>query len=68
MKQMHEKISESIISNIDKSDKDHKLIEEIAKHSTKEIIKSGQRFNSELNTLMVPNLLNHVSELVKNDN
>lgn len=65
---MHEKISESIISNIDRSDENHKLIQEIAKYSTKEIIKSGQRFNSDLNTIMIPNLLNQISELLKNDN
>lgn len=67
-KLLHDKISDSIIKNIDQSDENLDELKEVSKFSIREIIKSGSRFHSELNTILVPNLLNKISDIIKNDN
>ena len=65
MKTLNEKIVESIIENIpeDILKENGDVLKDILKQTVKEIIRNKENFDIELNTTLVPKLLNTIEEL-----
>lgn len=65
MKTLNEKIVESIIENIpeDRLRENGDVLKDILKQTVKEIIRNKENFDIELNTTLVPKLLNTIEEL-----
>jgi len=69
MKTLKEKIVESILANVSSEISQSQLIicEEALKDAIKDIIRSKQKFDSDLITILTPKFLSKIEDLLRHD-